>query len=135
MWSLYDTSNATIDQNGFLTVKRNGNVVIYASATNSSGKRGNLSINIVFPTLGIEEAQKPIEEYSLFPNPANELITINSISNFTIEKIIVIDNYGNELIASTDRKTLNLMHLQNGLYVLKICSNNEIVYKKLVISH
>ncbi len=73
-------------------------------------------------------------EFSIFPNPANNSITINS-STYPITNIEIYDMSGKLLFTeeniTAESKTINISSLSKGVYLLKI--NNEIT-KKLVIN-
>jgi len=82
-------------------------------------------------TVGIKE--KAIrEEVRIFPNPATNQISISSASS--IKKLEFFNQLG-QLIKSynTDSKVVNISDLKEGIYIMKISFNDQIVTKKLVI--
>jgi len=69
----------------------------------------------------------------IYPNPANDKITISGIDFGRIE---IYNGFGQMLIQSEiqGNSTINTSNLQNGIYIVKIASNYEVKFEKLVIS-
>jgi hypothetical protein len=76
--------------------------------------------------------------YNIFPNPTNGEFRISS-SEFRIDNIAIYDVYGKcvlkpETQNSKQETIINVSHLQAGIYLVKIYSDNNItVTKRLVI--
>ena len=73
---------------------------------------------------------------NVYPNPVTEKLTVSN--NETIQKIVLLDDKGesvktfevNAINYSIDVKALNL---NKGLYILKVQTNSETIFKKIVI--
>lgn len=87
---------------------------------------------IHFSTTSIEEQFE--SQFSIFPNPFNEVLTIQNNSNSTITYQLS-DAYG-KLLASETALTSNFQlptsNLNKGVYFLTITSNNKRFTKKLI---
>ncbi len=59
-WTVSDTSLASVGVNGLLTSKKNGTVVVTASAQDSTGKKGTFSLRIVGITVSVAEVEREI---------------------------------------------------------------------------
>ncbi|GBU22024.1 hypothetical protein R80B4_01926 [Fibrobacteres bacterium R8-0-B4] len=59
-WSVSDTSLASINAAGLLTSKKNGTVVVTASAQDSSGKKGTFSLRIGGIPVSVAEVEREI---------------------------------------------------------------------------
>ena len=86
--------------------------------------------------LGADDSQVDLE-YSVYPNPASDLLNIN-VSNVGSNDMIVVYNIlGEEVKNETLSNGLNVLSvsdLNNGVYFYSIVRNNEIVEtKKLVV--
>lgn len=69
--------------------------------------------------------------FTLFPNPANETVTIESKED--ILKITLIDALGRELIIpASGPKRLDIRQLKIGMYWVKIQTDNGLLVKKLM---
>jgi hypothetical protein len=72
----------------------------------------------------------------LFPNPTNDLVTINS--EFQMEEITIRDFSGRIIreLPNINQKetTLSLTDLQNGAYILEVKANNS-AQKKTIFKH
>ncbi|CAH8283790.1 putative secreted protein (Por secretion system target) [Mariniflexile fucanivorans] len=84
-------------------------------------------------TLNIDEYDaNPI---SIFPNPASHSITMYTNKNQAITSVELYDVTGKNMIMKplSNKNTLNVSHLSNGIYLLKILSETTSITKKLVV--
>jgi PKD repeat protein len=79
---------------------------------------------------------------SISPNPSNGLITLNTESLNGLTSIDVLDLSGKlvftkNIVAGKGLKntTLDLQHLANGHYMIKVLSNSQVQTGKLIINH
>ncbi|MBO3099830.1 T9SS type A sorting domain-containing protein [Gelidibacter pelagius] len=81
-----------------------------------------------------------IEDYDasaflIFPNPANHIVTLYSNNNQAITAVELYDvtgkNIGIEL--GPNENSLNVSHLSDGIYILRLLSETGSVTKKLVV--
>jgi hypothetical protein len=102
---------------------------------------GSIMINPVMgcvdPPVGIYEHSKN-EVMSLFPNPAQNQITIsypgNQIQNAILE---IISSIGQTVVTTTfiNNQQIDIGNLPNGMYLINIRGNNlNVSPKKLIIS-
>lgn len=75
---------------------------------------------------------------NIFPNPANELLTIQSDKNIQNGKIILTDLSGREIASQNlnqqNSNQIDISKFSNGIYLLKIYSGNTVLkIEKLVI--
>lgn len=90
-------------------------------------------------TIGLNEYLNSKNNFSFFPNPASNELTIefNNKADFTKPKQVnIIDVLGREVktvFIETKKQKINLQELNNGVYYLQLQSNNGIkITKKLV---
>ncbi len=75
---------------------------------------------------------------SIFPNPAKDVINITGIENAKMIEIISIN--GEQIIIEPFRddmpgvSTINFSHLPNGIYIVKIHFEKQILMKKVVVN-
>lgn len=67
----------------------------------------------------------------ILPNPANEYISIEIPKTITLEKVSVLNQLGQMVSSSIDRK-LNVNSLSNGVYYLHISTSAGTFYKKFI---
>ncbi len=90
---------------------------------------------------GIEESEIAGLEFSVYPNPAENYITLNINSESTFDAMINLSSMNGQQILNTQMKissginykTLNTSDLVSGMYVLQILNNNQISTKKIMI--
>jgi hypothetical protein len=83
-------------------------------------------------TVGIDEQNQ--NSFGMYPNPAADNITIESNIG---SAIVIFDAIGNQVFAAnaTNTKTeIELSNLANGIYFVKVISNNNEATQKLIIS-
>lgn len=84
-------------------------------------------VEYVEPTVGI--AKLLASQFSVYPNPANAFITVNSALN--IITLAVMDLSGKTVLGSTQNK-LDISNLNTGIYILKITTDKGIYNHKFV---
>ena len=91
------------------------------------------STEIVNSILSIDE--NIFEDYfEIYPNPASEKLYVSSKFGVTIEKIVLYSITGKLLLENTEpTNTININHLQKGVYFLNIVSERGSVTKKVLI--
>ena len=66
----------------------------------------------------------------LYPNPAVDIITIESTK--TVTDILVIDNKGNTVLKNRNSNYIDLYGLKEGLYFVRIYFIDSIVTKSVI---
>lgn len=103
----------------------------------SSG--GKIDFNILFKN-GVISAVNELQltELNIFPNPANQKLYLkNSGFNF-IEEISIFNIAGQKVMNKSQFSVSNgidIEQLKNGIYILRIENNNQVISKKFVVKH
>ncbi|MDI6834055.1 MAG: T9SS type A sorting domain-containing protein, partial [Bacteroidales bacterium] len=74
--------------------------------------------------------------FNIYPNPANDLLTINS--NTTMNQITIINSLGQVVMnvePNTDFYQININTLPEGIYTARITTNNGLSTKLIVVAH
>ena len=140
-WSWYmpgATPSISTLQNPVINYTTSGTKNITLIATNASGSSTAITQTVSVNTCtGLEELTSA--QISIYPNPANDFITIsidNAIEQITIK---LVDILGKEIISTFSQKSksqLNLSGITNGIYSLKIIDSKGNSFTKLiVVSH
>ncbi|MEI7595781.1 MAG: LamG-like jellyroll fold domain-containing protein [Bacteroidota bacterium] len=131
------TGNQWYNQNGIInnatnqdyTPTINGNYYVVVSSSGCSSAPSNI-INVTFT--GIEATS--IAELNVYPNPANETITISGANNSILE---IIDLIGQVVIKNkitSDKKIINVSNLKQGTYTIKVKDDYQTRTMKFQIS-
>ncbi len=90
----------------------------------------------IAPFVGIKENSSP--QFSMFPNPAKNNVTLKISKEQIGSTINVLDMLGNKVISGLNTKnnelTINVENLSNGVYFISIENEKGSSTKKLVIS-
>ena len=102
------------------------------SSWNQSENKGTIMIRPVFG----KKFRSDINAYlstnsiSIYPNPANNFININTKENFTLT---IYNQTGQLLNTYKNKRIINVSYLIDGLYFIKITTNKTSVTKKIII--
>ena len=69
-------------------------------------------------------------KFSIYPNPADEQITINTVNK---DILVCIYNITGQKIIETTTKTINTSRLSKGCYIIEVISSGSIKREKLII--
>ena len=100
-----------------------GTQIVNVTETSNQGCIGTqktLSVN-VSPTIGMNEL-KANNQVIIYPNPFNEVIHITLLNNLKLEKAIIYDLVGNEIIIS-NKNEIDASSLKSGIYLIMIVDN------------
>ena len=67
-------------------------------------------------------------EVSIFPNPAKNILNIQTYKSF--DRIEIIDQLGKTIINKDFCKTLNISTISKGMYTINLYKGNEKIYKR-----
>ena len=82
--------------------------------------------------VSVENVQND-QDIKFFPNPANNVITIqNNLQDFT--DIRLVNSYG-QIVDNVVSNQLNVADLPNGLYFLQFSKGEAVSTQKVIISH
>ena len=88
----------------------------------------------VAATVGVENGAWKEENMSVYPNPANEYVTIDGMPE---ESTVQLYDLMGRMLVSSQQNTLSVASLPNGIYLLQVLPSNgkTMVSSKLVIKH
>jgi hypothetical protein len=78
-----------------------------------------------FTTLGINENRPYINQFTIYPNPTSTTINIDGENE--VQSIIIYDLTGKMLVKAIDRRSVDVLQLAAGTYILKV--NNKETFK------
>lgn len=99
-------------------------------------RRNSDDDDAIFSTLEEENNVQNSTEWVMYPNPANDIISIISPKNAYRKQIAIYDILGNEIISrelSGELFTVDCSALRPGIYTARLTSGSNVVMKKLVI--
>jgi len=106
----------------------------YYGNENSGSWTGTLTLNGVTNSLGVNE--NLTSKFSVYPNPATNLVKISSDSNTLFDDVKIIDLNGRTVKTVNLNKVanaeINISDLASGVYMLSISSENGSATKKIV---
>jgi hypothetical protein len=119
-----------------------GGTTYYLIVDGVNGSTGEFSLGVNSVTSGLNEFANNIRSLSVYPNPANNLLSIDySFANTTEMNVQLIDVtgravYSNNVIASKKGvNNVNVKDLSNGVYILKLSNGSGNISRKVLIQH
>jgi hypothetical protein len=84
---------------------------------------------------GISNLAAPSDAIDVFPNPANDILTVEA----PVKSVIEIFDLSGKMIKAeqmdNDRKEINVKSLREGVYILKAYTEQFVSVKRIIISH
>lgn len=103
-------------------------VIVYIA----TGDLGVVSFELDFSSLSTPEYPEMADDISVYPNPVMDKLNIHP-GNQTILSISLYDSSGKQISTTSNVESIEVSSLQNGLYFLKIqTENNHAIIKKIV---
>jgi hypothetical protein len=121
-----------------------GNYLIYVLISDSLNvKIDSISYSVFVPNCNIQTQRLASNVYkskthsgiNIFPNPTSSILFIQlKSSEETIETIKFIDNLG-QVIIDKKNKNGNSLELNNGMYFIKVITENKNVYFQKIVKY
>ena len=116
-----------------LSLSSDGSVVAigaFLNADNGSNS-GHVRIYDLSVALSISD-EFVMQNFTVFPNPSNSTFTISLGNSLALKEVSLIDSYGRQILKSTKLK-LNISSISQGVYYLKVTTNEGIGIKKVIV--
>lgn len=139
-WNFGDGNNSTA-VNPSHTYASNGNYIVTLIATSGSCSD---TVTINLSALSVENEVEAIASALLFPNPANNTVTLNvdltvegdlNIEIYDLTGKMIMNQNHNNLYNGSYSFNLNTADLTNGIYLVNINTANGSKMMKLIINH
>ncbi|HLP63528.1 T9SS type A sorting domain-containing protein [Flavobacterium sp.] len=125
--TLTNTPAATYTDLGGFILRQDG------GASTPSISFDELRVATTTPDLFLSVAQNEIAGLNVYPNPANNVLFIETELN-DVKNIAIYDLLGKQVLNTTTASTeVNVSNLNSGLYIVKITEAGKTATKKLVI--
>jgi uncharacterized protein YjdB len=125
-WKSLDINIASVNQDGLLRAIAIGETKIIVT-TNIGGFTDTCNVTVSGAN-AINNFRT--DNITVYPNPANNYLKIKGIETDFKTEIIGID--GKVYIHSKNNKSIDVTCLKSGIYVVKIYSDNNIVFHKII---
>ncbi len=93
----------------------------------NSGSARVFDLSAVLSTVEFE-----ISQFSIYPNPASDYITIDLENQSTLQKTIIYNGLG-QIVKTSTETTITISDLSQGIYIVEVTTNQGKGSKKLII--
>ncbi len=133
VWSVDNSTIATINADGLLTAIADGSVIATATAADGSGIMGTYTVTISGQITGIINIES--NELSIYPNPVTDELYIENMSSVSA---VFIFELGGKMIKSISntyesKMSINTSYFANGMYVVCFRTKDGSVIRKKFI--
>ena len=87
--------------------------------------------NIAFCQQALSNSEFELSEISVYPNPTNGTLTIDSNSE-TVDTIELFNLLGEKLLHTTNANSIDLSHLNDGIYLAHVTVGDRSMVKKII---
>lgn len=120
IWRSKNSTIAKVDKDGFVVGRSKGTTVISATTIDGYHK---VSIVVTISSEGDDiisssKEEKLLEELIIYPNPAQNRITLSNITKPT--PVIIYNINGSTTLTTSMNRVVDISHLQQGFYILKV---------------
>jgi hypothetical protein len=102
------------------------------------GSESQTAPSYIYGTCGITSIEEYGNAFAIYPNPANQFITVELTENLRDAQISIADLTGRtvveQAVTNATRVTLNVRDFNSGLYILRITSGDNSWSRKILIS-
>lgn len=135
-----DGINAGNGTGNYKLIDNDGNILVSSNGTYTTSEK--TSINLL-TLIGLNDVENNISSITVYPNPVKDIATLDiTLSESSTATIQVVDLMGRTVIdlgtksfkAGQSSIELNTTNLLNGMYFVKINSNNGVATKKITVS-
>lgn len=86
-------------------------------------------------TTGISSFNKNDFAYDIYPNPANEIVTITNLPNGSTLRILdVTGKVVYSSVINNEQTTISTTEFVNGVYIIQVTNNGAVATRKLVVN-
>jgi hypothetical protein len=108
-------------------------IAVGTSAISDFGKPERAFIMKIKRPLASSKNIQEYTDFTFFPNPATNSISINSNTNLNEMQLQILDTYGKLLYQSQFKSEIDLHNIESGQYYIRLKSGRTVVTRKLTI--
>ncbi|WP_353777642.1 T9SS type A sorting domain-containing protein [Winogradskyella sp. 3972H.M.0a.05] len=94
------------------------------------GNTDPINNDFIFSSLSINEIEDNDVKIVIHPNPIKDYLNIEA--SFPIDSVVIYDAIGKKVLETKQSQNILLSHLNSGVYILKIYSENSSVSKQII---
>jgi uncharacterized delta-60 repeat protein len=116
----FSTGTGFNSQVNEIALQADGKILVGGGFNSYKGDNSSVFLISLYSSAVLSTAEfTNADTIALWPNPAKEILTINSLSNDVISMVKIYDLQGKLVMESSDRRT-NVSTLSSGLYIIKV---------------
>lgn len=127
----YDSSNSDLNMISYGSIELDTNGNVWMAGSNYFYILEINELPVWLETLKLENES----DFTIYPNPSKDQITISSQNEQKIEKVVVFNSLGEECLAIQNTLTIDISSLKQGIYHIAIFGENnaQLGIQKLIV--
>lgn len=127
----YDSSNSDLNMTSYGSIELDTNGNVWMAGSNYFYILEINELPVWLETLKLENES----DFTIYPNPSKDQITISSQNEQKIEKVVVFNSLGEECFAIQNTLTIDISSLKQGIYHIAIFGENnaQLGIQKLIV--
>jgi len=85
----------------------------------------------IFSTLNIDNPNENTFELSIYPNPADTYINVETVA--TVETVNLYNMLGEKVLETTSPTAIDISQLAKGTYILQVVTDKKTINKQIII--
>ncbi len=134
IWTVSDSTIASISNTGLITAKKIGSVTVTATAKDGSDNFGQAKITVS----AVSAISNPTSSsLKVYPNPANKgIVNIQYVNSFNLTSYTLTDILGREKLKGSfmNQIILDLRNCKQGTYFVKVENDGNSEERKLLVN-
>lgn len=102
----------------------------------SYGEQNIFLDNIAIGSWPLSVERRELADINVWPNPTNNLLNISGLTNYTNAQVDLVDLSGRVVLSTSETTgnnvSLNLKSIENGIYLVKIQTENGSFFQKII---
>jgi len=134
-WDFGD-GNYSNEENPMHIYQQPGYYTVFHKGTNAFGSD---SVSYTFPFFWVSSPEYSVNaDIQVFPNPADEEVTIKGIPTGTFTDFSIFSTEGEKLMSANsnmDEHKIDMRSLPNGIYILRGSNRKQVFTRKIIVIH
>jgi hypothetical protein len=111
-----------------------GNYLVVAGGRNDLGNIVSTVEIFYDPETGISSQSLEDVFFNVYPNPCNNILTLNTSNGMIIEEVVIYSQTGHKVLRGKPiNNTMDISKLQHGLYIIELETDQGKIREKLIV--
>ncbi|MCP2026403.1 Flp pilus assembly pilin Flp [Flavobacterium sp. HSC-32F16] len=116
-----------------VSLSSNGSIVAIGAPLNAENGRSSGQVRVYDLSAVLSSDSFVMDHFSIYPNPASEVVNINLKEDLKLEKVNIYNTLG-QLVKTENKNIISVNSLSNGIYFLEIITDKGKANRKIIVN-